>query len=90
MPTSAANLLTDFLDKLRQALGAHPPRRRYLIGISGGRDSMALLAGLHSLGYHKLVICHLNHALRGTSANSDRSLVAETAIRLACPIDAGK
>ena len=54
--TLAANLLTDFLDKLRQALGAHPPRRRYLIGISGGRDSMALLAGLHSLGYHKLVI----------------------------------
>lgn len=90
MPTLAEKLLTNFLDKLRQALGAHPRKRRYLIGISGGRDSMALLAGLHSLGYHQLVVCHLNHALRGTSADRDRSFVAETATRLAYPIDAGK
>src|SRR5258708_110719 len=41
-----------------------PPSRRYLIGVSGGRDSIALLHLLVDLGYNKLVACHLNHQLR--------------------------
>src|SRR5580765_3593828 len=36
-----------------------PPSRRYLIGVSGGRDSIALLHLLVDLGYNKLVVCHL-------------------------------
>jgi tRNA(Ile)-lysidine synthase len=90
MLISAANFLTSLLDELRPALGAHPPRRRYLIGISGGRDSMALLEGLQSLGYRKLVICHLNHSLRGTSANRDGAFVKATAIRLGYAVEMGK
>ena len=42
-----------------------PPSRRYLIGVSGGRDSIALLHLLVDLGYNKLVVGHLNHQLRG-------------------------
>ena len=41
---------------------------------------MALLFGLHALGYRKLVVCHLNHQLRGAAAKAD-SLLAGTAAR---------
>ena len=42
-----------------------PPEARYLIGVSGGRDSVVQLHWLVNLGYRKLIVCHLNHQLRG-------------------------
>src|SRR6478735_7189603 len=48
-----------------------PPTRRYLIGVSGGRDSVALLHGLTSLGYKRLIVCHLDHRLRGRASATD-------------------
>lgn len=51
---------------------------------------MALLFGLHSLGYNKLVICHLNHSLRGTAADADSSFVAAAAKRFPYPLDLGE
>jgi tRNA(Ile)-lysidine synthase len=48
---------------------------RYLIGVSGGRDSVALLHWLISLGYKKLIVCHLNHQLRGRSSDADARFV---------------
>jgi len=52
-----------------------PPNARYLIGVSGGRDSVALLHWLISLGYEQLVVCHLNHRLRGRSGDADARFV---------------
>src|SRR5437870_13562576 len=52
-----------------------PPDAHYLIGVSGGRDSVALLHWLISLGYKKLIICHLNHQLRGRSSDADARFV---------------
>ena len=52
-----------------------PRRRRYLIGVSGGRDSVALLHWLVDLGYHKLIVCHLDHQLRGRSSRADARFV---------------
>ena len=52
-----------------------PPDARYLIGVSGGRDSVALLHWLVNLGYKKLVLCHLNHQLRGRSSDADARFV---------------
>ena len=52
-----------------------PPERRYLIGVSGGRDSVALLRWLVNLGYQKLIVCHLNHQLRGRSSLADARFV---------------
>jgi tRNA(Ile)-lysidine synthase len=52
-----------------------PPGARYLIGVSGGRDSVALLHWLISLGYKKLIVCHLNHQLRGRSSDADARFV---------------
>ncbi len=56
-----------------------PPSRRYLIGVSGGRDSVALLDQLVDLGYRNLIICHLNHQLRGRSSDADARFVRSLA-----------
>jgi len=52
-----------------------PPDARYLIGVSGGRDSVALLDWLIRLGYERLIVCHLNHRLRGRSSDADARFV---------------
>ena len=69
-------------------LGDFPPSNRYLIGVSGGRDSIALLHLLVDLGYKKLVVCHLNHQLRGASSRGDARFVEKVArnLKLDCEI----
>ncbi|PYJ50064.1 MAG: tRNA lysidine(34) synthetase TilS [Verrucomicrobia bacterium] len=66
--TVALNITPDFICHF-------PTTRRYLIGVSGGRDSVALLHLLVDVGYHKLVVCHLNHQLRGRSSDADARFV---------------
>jgi tRNA(Ile)-lysidine synthase len=56
-----------------------PPDGRYLVGVSGGRDSVALVHWLVSLGYEQLVGCHLNHRLRGRSSDADARFVEKLA-----------
>jgi len=58
-----------------------PPDGRYLIGVSGGRDSVALLHWLISLRYERLIVCHLNHRLRGRSSDADARFVQRLAER---------
>jgi tRNA(Ile)-lysidine synthase len=55
------------------------PDGRYLIGVSGGRDSVALLHWLVNLGYKNLTVCHLNHQLRGRSSLADARFVEKIA-----------
>ena len=57
-----------------------PPDARYLIGVSGGRDSVALLHWLINLGYNKLIVCHLNHQLRGRSSDADARFVKKLTV----------
>ncbi len=66
-----------------------PPSRRYLIGVSGGRDSVALLHRLIELGYGRLVICHLDHQLRGRVSKADAEFVERLATKLGveCELD---
>lgn len=52
-----------------------PSDGRYLVGVSGGRDSIALVHWLAECGYRKLVLCHLNHQLRGRSSDADSRFV---------------
>jgi tRNA(Ile)-lysidine synthase len=56
-----------------------PPRRSYLIAVSGGRDSVALLHWLVEFGYRKLTVCHVNHQLRGRSSQADARFVEKLA-----------
>jgi tRNA(Ile)-lysidine synthase len=52
-----------------------PASRRYLIGVSGGRDSVVLLHWLVSLGYRRLIVCHFDHRLRGRAGAADARFV---------------
>jgi len=81
--------LNDFPASLRPALAALSPRKKYLIGVSGGCDSMVLLHVLHQQGYQNLIVCHLHHGLRGKAATRDATLVRTTAKRLgyACEVE---
>jgi tRNA(Ile)-lysidine synthase len=64
-----------------ESLQEFPPRRRYLIGVSGGRDSVTLLHWLIAQGYKNLIVCHLNHRLRGRAAAADAKFVEKLAIK---------
>jgi tRNA(Ile)-lysidine synthase len=62
-------------------LRTFPANGRYLIGVSGGRDSVALLHWLLNLGYKELIVCHLNHQLRGRSSLADARFVEKIALK---------
>ncbi len=70
------------LESFRASLASLPRDAAYLIGVSGGRDSMALLHALLAQGFEKLVMCHLDHGLRGEESAGDARFVAETAASL--------
>jgi tRNA(Ile)-lysidine synthase len=65
------------------------PGARYLIGVSGGRDSVALLHWLVECGYNKLIVCHLNHRLRGRSSRADAIFVRKLAAKYDVDLDLG-
>src|SRR5213080_3922588 len=72
-----------------QLLRSFPPGERYLIGVSGGRDSVALLHWLISLGYKRLIVCHLNHQLRGRSSDADARFVEKLAAKYQVDFELG-
>src|SRR4029453_16501668 len=66
-----------------------PPRCGYLIGVSGGRDSVSLLHLLVEFGYRKLIVCHLNHELRGRSSDADARFVEKLAAKYQTEFETG-
>jgi tRNA(Ile)-lysidine synthase len=65
------------------------PEDRYLIGVSGGRDSVALLHQLLQAGYRRLILCHLDHQLRGRASKADAALVRQLAKRSKLDVEIG-
>src|SRR5437773_1632678 len=65
------------------------PGARYMIVISGGRDSVTLLHWLINLGYKKLIVCHLNHQLRGRSSDADARFVEKLAAKYGVNFELG-
>jgi len=65
------------------------PDARHLIGVSGGRDSVTLLHHLVHVGYKKLIICHLNHELRGRSSNADARFVEKLTAKYDVDLEIG-
>lgn len=51
------------------------PERAYLLGISGGRDSIALHHWLVENGFQKIIYCHLNHGLREAESDDDEKFL---------------
>ena len=70
-------------------VASFPPNRCYLIGVSGGRDSVALWHRLADLGYRRLVVCHLDHQLRGSASTADARFVRRMAAKrkAECEVD---
>jgi tRNA(Ile)-lysidine synthase len=50
-----------------------------LVATSGGRDSVVMLHWLISQGRRNLILCHLNHSLRGRESGQDAALVRRLA-----------
>lgn len=55
--------------------------RTWLVGVSGGRDSVALLNVLVQAGFSHLVVVHVNHQLRAEASDGDADFVEELAQR---------
>lgn len=70
-----------------KVLQQFPQNEQYLIGVSGGRDSVALLRQLIELGYRRLIVCHLDHQLRGRVSGADARFVGRLAAKLNCEFE---
>jgi tRNA(Ile)-lysidine synthase len=62
--------------------------QRWLVGVSGGADSVALLHLLVEMGFGDLVVCHLDHGLRVADSAGDAGFVRGLAemLGLACEV----
>ncbi len=78
LPNKAASK-SIVLESAAEVMSGVSKRKKLLVGVSGGRDSMVLLHALFELGYKNLVVCHLNHTLRGRSSDADARLVLDEA-----------
>ncbi len=65
-------------------------RKRWLIGVSGGLDSMALMHLLKEAGFRDVIVCHLNHGLRGRESAADARFVKRTAEKLGFSVETAK
>jgi tRNA(Ile)-lysidine synthase len=83
-----ADVLNRFpwMARVKAATSSYPGQERHLVGVSGGVDSRVLLHLLPMIGFPDLVVCHLNHSLRGTESMEDSNFVASLTRRLGWPL----
>jgi tRNA(Ile)-lysidine synthase len=74
----------------KNLLRRFPDRGSYLTAVSGGRDSVALLHWLIGAGYKRLIVCHLNHQLRGRSSDADARFVEKLSAQYHVEVVIGK
>ena len=86
--------MPSLIDRVRRAIRRHdlvPRGSRIVIGLSGGADSVALAVLLGELGesdgFEVARLAHLNHGLRGQTADEDETFCRSLAASLALPID---
>lgn len=64
--------------------------KKWLIAVSGGRDSIALLHACasdpHLTASDCLVVCHVNHQLRGEESDTDEMMVRNLAAHYGLPV----
>ena len=77
------------LRNIRSELEHLSPRKRLIVGVSGGADSVALLHLLLEAGYRNLVIAHYNHRLRGKASDKDAAFVEKLSKKLDLPFEIG-
>ena len=62
-------------------------RLQYLVAVSGGADSVALLRLMVSHQFEDLVLCHMNHGLRGSESDADAQFVLDLGKELRVPVE---
>lgn len=72
MPVPKANILEE---KVAVHLAGLGRAECIQIGVSGGRDSVALLHAVAALEFKNVIVSHLNHGLRGLAADEDEVFV---------------
>jgi tRNA(Ile)-lysidine synthase len=75
-----------WVDRVKAATASYPKQEHHLVGVSGGVDSRVLLHLLPMLGFGNLVVCHLNHNVRGTESLEDSKFVRRLTHRLGLPL----
>lgn len=86
---SGQSRLVALEDKIPWLAGA-PRGGRWLVGVSGGADSVALLHLLVRNGLRDLVVCHLDHRLRGRESTADAGFVRRLAGKLGVECEIGR
>jgi tRNA(Ile)-lysidine synthase len=81
-----ANQRLAWVEKTAKNLEIYPKAQGYLIGLSGGVDSRVLLQVLLDAGLTNLVICHLDHRLRGSDSERENRSIRRLATRLKLPL----
>jgi tRNA(Ile)-lysidine synthase len=75
-----------WVDRVKAAASSYSKKERHLVGVSGGVDSRVLLHLLPMIGFRNLVVCHLNHNLRGSESLEDSKFVDRLTRRLNFPL----
>ena len=81
-------MLGSLTERLDAAACALAQQRPVVVGLSGGRDSIALLLMLHAMGCSPLLPVHVNHGIRGAEADADEQFCAALCARLGLPFKA--
>lgn len=90
MHTNFQDILSHISTALNQQFG-DAARNRYVLGVSGGPDSMLLLYAMYSLDLPVLVV-HVDYGMRGEESDKDRELVEQMAFQWGyecCTVAAG-
>lgn len=74
MKSFLKNILQQFNKNLEEIIHSNANSKRFLIGVSGGSDSMALLEMFHLSGLD-FAVAHCNFTLRGNDSDLDEELV---------------
>ncbi len=73
--------------QVENILGHYDKSVPYLAGISGGVDSMVLLALLAHSGFRHIIVVHVNHKIRGADADADATRVVDAAQKFSFPAE---
>lgn len=64
-------------------------KKKLIVAVSGGTDSVALLHLLLEAGFNNLVIAHFNHRLRGAASRGDADFVKRLSRQHSLPCELG-
>jgi tRNA(Ile)-lysidine synthase len=84
--TCRAHLL---IPRIQEGLNGISPRKKLIVAVSGGPDSVALLHLLLDAGHRKLVVAHFDHRLRGRASSKDAAFVKGLSSTLDLPFEGG-